>query len=127
MLKSLTTIGNIMELKQAIIVRSDLGMGKGKIAAQSSHASVEAMEKAKLKEEAWVQEWKEQGQKKIVLKISGKEELLGLFQKMKGELPCALVKDAGKTQISQGEATCFACGPAPEAKINKYTKELKLL
>ncbi len=116
-----------MELKQAIIVRSDLGMEKGKIAAQSSHASVEAMEKARLKEEEWVEKWKEQGQKKIVLKISGKDELVKLFEQMKGELPCALIKDAGKTQTNPGEITCFACGPAPEAKINKHTKELKLL
>ncbi len=116
-----------MELKQVIIVRSDLGLGKGKIAAQSSHASVEAMENARIKEPDWVEQWKEQGQKKVVLKISGKEELVNLFQQMKGELPCALIKDAGKTQTSHGEITCFACGPAPEAKINKHTKELKLL
>ena len=116
-----------MELKQVIIVRSDLEMGRGKIAAQSSHASVEAVEKVRKEKEEWVGEWREHGQKKIVLRVPGKKELLELFQGMKGELPCALVKDAGKTQVGKGEVTCFACGPAPESRINKYTKELKLL
>jgi peptidyl-tRNA hydrolase len=31
-----------MKLKQAIIVRTDLGMGKGEIAGQVPHAAVEA-------------------------------------------------------------------------------------
>ncbi len=34
-----------MGLKQAIVIRTDLKMGKGKIAAQSAHASVDALNK----------------------------------------------------------------------------------
>jgi len=113
-----------MELAQYIIVNNSLGMSKGKIAAQASHASVEVLEKA---DERVVEEWKKGGMKKIVLKVDSTEELLELFQEAKGELPCALITDAGKTQIPSGSKTCFACGPVEEAKGSKYFKGLKLL
>ena len=116
-----------MEYKQAIVVRKDLGMGVGKTAAQASHASIEAYEKALLKEPKWVSKWKEQGQAKIVLKVNSKKELFEIFEKAKRELPACLIKDAGRTQLAPGEATCVGIGPAPEPEINKFTKELKLL
>ena len=112
------------ELKQAIILRSDLGMGKGKLSAQSAHASILAMEKA---DRDTVEEWKSRGMKKVVLKVASETELLWLFNSAKKELPCALVKDAGLTQVESGSATAIAIGPAEESKINKFTKELKLL
>ena len=116
-----------MEYKQAIVVRKDLGLGVGKTAAQSCHASLEAYEKALKKEPKWVSEWKEQGQAKIVLKVNSKKELFDVFEKAKRELPTCLIKDAGRTQLEPGEATAVGIGPAPEQEINKFTKELKLL
>ncbi|HZX33831.1 MAG TPA: peptidyl-tRNA hydrolase Pth2 [archaeon] len=116
-----------MELKQVMIVRSDLGMGKGKIAVQCSHASLEAYEKTMRKMPKWIDEWKAHGQAKIVLKVGSEKELLGLFEKLKNLFPAALIHDAGKTQIEAGEPTCIGVGPAPESEINKYTKDLKLL
>ncbi len=116
-----------MELKQVIVVRSDLGMGRGKIAAQSSHASLEAYEKAKKKNPQWVEQWKASGQTKVVVKIEGEAELLGLFEKVKNTLPAALIRDAGRTQIEEGSVTCLGIGPAPESEVNKFTKDLKLL
>ena len=116
-----------MALKQAIIIRSDLGMGKGKLAAQSSHASLSAYKKCEREDPSAAHEWEEEGQKKIVLKVSSEEELLSLYEKMKKEIPCALIRDAGHTQVEPGSITCFGAGPANEAKIDKYCKELKLL
>ena len=116
-----------MDFKQAIIVRHDLGMGKGKIAAQASHASLDAYEKAKRENPQWVEEWKNCGQAKVVLKVKDKKELLELFMKAKRTLPAALIKDAGRTQIEAGEETCVAIGPAPVPEIDKITKDLKLL
>jgi len=113
-----------MALKQVIVVRTDLGMGQGKIAAQCSHASVHVLEK--VKPEA-IEEWKQHGMKKIVLKVGSKEELLELFMKLKKLFPAALIKDAGLTQIASGEITCFAVGPAEENELNKFLSELKLL
>lgn len=116
-----------MDYKQAIIVRKDLGMGAGKIAAQACHASLEAYEKAIIKEPKWVDEWKGNGQTKVVLKVNSKEELLQWFEKLKKLFPASLIKDAGRTQIAPGEATAVGVGPAPENELNKFIKELKLL
>jgi len=113
-----------MELTQYIIVNNSLGMGKGKIAAQASHASVSVLEKI---DDEIIQEWKENGMKKVVLKVNSTDELVQLFQKTKKELPCALITDAGRTQIESGSKTAFACGPCDEARAQKYFKELKLL
>ena len=113
-----------MELKQAIVIRADLKMGKGKIAAQCAHASIEAMDKT---DSEIAREWKSQGMKKVVLKVNSEKELLELFMRAKKELPCALIRDAGLTQVESGSVTALGIGPAEESKINKFTKELKLL
>jgi len=116
-----------MAFKQAIVIRADLGMSKGKTAGQCSHASVSAYALALSRKEEDAREWEDEGQKKIVLKVQSEEELLALYERMKREMPCALIRDAGKTQLEPGTITCFGAGPADEALINKYTKELKLL
>jgi PTH2 family peptidyl-tRNA hydrolase len=114
-------------LKQAIIVRGDLGISKGKVAAQAAHASLSAFRKAEISDKFAAREWEAEGQKKVVLKVSSEAELLELYEKMKREIPCALIRDAGHTQVDPGTVTCFGAGPADEAKIDKYTKDLKLL
>ena len=116
-----------MNLKQVIIVRTDLKMASGKISSQVAHASIDAYEKTKSSNPEWVEEWREQGQEKVVLKVQSKNELLELFQKLKQQFPAVLIKDAGRTQIAPGEPTCVGVGPVPEKEIDKYTKHLKLL
>lgn len=116
-----------MEFKQAIVIRSDLQMSKGKIAAQSAHASLEAAEKTHSQEPEWYSEWKTSGQAKIVLKIGSEKELLDLFERAKKKIPSALITDAGRTQTEPGTKTCIAIGPAPEDLVDGFTKNLKLL
>ena len=114
-----------MDYKQAIIVRADLGMGKGKMVAQGSHASLMAYKKADAGE---AQEWEEGGSKKITLKVGSEKELFDIFMQAKAaKLPCALVKDAGHTQVDPGTPTAVAIGPAAEGEIDKITSSLKLL
>ena len=113
-----------MVLKQVLIVRNDLKMGKGKIAAQCSHASIEAMLKGHNRD---FEEWRSQGMKKIVLKVNSKKELFDLFEKLKKRFPAALIKDAGLTQVESGEPTCIGIGPVEEEEIDRHVKELKLL
>ncbi|MFA5050296.1 MAG: peptidyl-tRNA hydrolase Pth2 [Candidatus Micrarchaeia archaeon] len=116
------------ELKQAIVVRTDLEMNKGKIAAQVSHASIASYLKVNSTEPKIAKEWIDSGMKKIVLKVSGEKELFKYFQQCKGnEIPCELIRDAGHTQIPQGSVTCFGAGPFYEEKIDKILGKLKLL
>lgn len=100
-------------------------MGAGKTAAQSSHASVEAVLKS---DKEKVEEWKKEGMKKVVLKVENEEDLLKLKKEAeKLKLVTALIKDAGRTFFKKPTVTCLAIGPDKEEKIDKVTGKLKML
>lgn len=113
-------------MKQAIVVRTDLKMGKGKIAAQASHAAIGAY---KIADKSSVRKWEQEGQKKVVLKVSSERELLELFYKAKNSSPvaCTLITDAGHTQIEPSTRTCIGLGPASDDEIDALVGDLKLL
>jgi len=116
------------QYKQAIILRSDLGMGKGKLVAQGCHASIDAYDKACNSKPEWVGGWKEGGCKKIAVKVPSERELVEVFMRAKkAKLPCSLIMDAGHTQVEPGSKTAVAIGPAPESEIDAITDKLKLL
>ncbi len=115
-------------LKQAIVVRTDLGMGKGKIAAQVAHASLAAAEEAMDRRPQWYADWKEGGQAKVVLKVSTEQELRDIYRSARASgLPGALIEDRGLTQVEPGSVTCVGLGPGPEGEIDRLTGKLKLL
>jgi PTH2 family peptidyl-tRNA hydrolase len=115
-------------MKQVIVVRSDLKMGKGKIAAQVAHASLSAAEEAMGKRVSWFDGWKEGGQAKVVLKVQSEEELQELFRKAKSaKLPASLIEDRGLTQVEPGTVTCLGIGPGPDDDIDRITGKLRLL
>jgi PTH2 family peptidyl-tRNA hydrolase len=114
--------------KQVIVARTDLGMGKGKLAAQVAHAALGAAEEAMRKREDWYEEWKRQGQGKVVVRAAGEEELEDLLKQSKAlHLPAVLVQDAGLTQLEPGTATCLGIGPAPAELVDRVTGKLRLL
>ncbi len=114
-----------MEYKQVILVRQDLNLPKGKLAAQAAHASVETVLKSA---EKAVKTWRKQGMPKIVLKIKDEKELLKYFQMAKDAgLVAALITDAGHTVVEPGTNTCVGIGPDEEEKIDKITRDLALL
>jgi PTH2 family peptidyl-tRNA hydrolase len=114
-------------MKQVIVTRSDLSLGKGKLAAHVAHASLEGYKKAKARDPDAVEEWESEGQKKVVVKVKSEQEMLELYERAKREVPCALIRDAGLTQIEPGTLTCIAIGPWNDAEVDKFTKGLKLL
>ncbi|MCQ5376680.1 MAG: peptidyl-tRNA hydrolase Pth2 [Candidatus Methanomethylicia archaeon] len=116
------------EYKQAIVVRQDLKMSKGKTAAQVAHAAISSFEAAKRRRPAWAEAWLAEGQKKVILKAPTLEEILSLEKSAALEsLPFAIIADAGLTELEPGTVTCLGVGPAPSPLIDKVTGKLKLL
>lgn len=114
------------EYKQAILIRKDLNLSKGKAVAQGAHASIDAYLKAK--EKLAAQNWLAEGMKKVVLEVANEQELVKYFQKAKDlKLSASLITDAGMTEIPAGTKTAVAIGPAKSSEIDKVTGELKLL
>ena len=116
------------EYKQVILIRSDLNMSTGKKCAQACHASVSASDLTKNQNKKAWKNWKQLGQKKVILKVNSKEDLNAIYTKvLKQGLPCFLVKDAGLTQLEPGTTTALGIGPASSAEIDKITGGLPLL
>jgi PTH2 family peptidyl-tRNA hydrolase len=119
-------IGVTMAVKLALVVRTDLGMGRGKIAAQVAHAAVAAVLATSRSRDfaAWLAE----GQPKVVLKVASADQLLDVARRARAAgLPVELIQDAGRTQVVPGTVTCCAVGPADSARLDPVTAELSLL
>jgi peptidyl-tRNA hydrolase, PTH2 family len=117
-----------MEFKQVIVVRRDVSMGTGKMAAQVAHAAVMGAEKAKARKREWFDSWFKGGQAKVVVKVKTIEELIEIRKRAEQLcLPVVQVQDSGLTQIPSGTITCIAIGPAPSGLVGKVTDKLKLL
>ena len=115
----------MVELKQVILVRQDLKLPKGKLAAQCAHAAVEAFSKSP---GVLATSWKFSGQKKVVLKVKDEKELRKyLIEANNAGIITALITDAGKTVVAPGTVTCLAIGPDEETKIDNITGELGML
>jgi PTH2 family peptidyl-tRNA hydrolase len=113
------------EYKQVILVRQDLKLSRGKMSAQASHASVEAVLKSHKDD---VSVWRTQGMKKAVLKVKDLQELLDYKRKAEDAgMIAALITDAGHTQLAPGTTTCLAIGPDSTEKIDKITGKLQLI
>jgi PTH2 family peptidyl-tRNA hydrolase len=128
-----------MPVKQVIVLRKDLNMRKGKMAAQAAHASLlTIIERIKLgddytfdliKDEAFVEWFANDNFAKIVVGCDSEEELLEINNKaIKAGLPRSLVQDLGRTEF-KGKLTftAVAIGPAESEIIDSITGHLKLL
>lgn len=113
--------------KMVFIVRTDLNMKCGKIAAQCAHGAISLHNSSTSKN---VNVWLFQGQPKIVLKIDKncEEGLKEIYQlaKSKGLNTC-LIYDAGRTQVRPSTLTLVGIGPDNSDDIDAITKNLKLL
>ena len=116
------------EYKLVVLVRTDLDMGKGKIAAQVGHASVECALRAEKKDKRAFDIWMNGGQKKVVLKVSNRDEMVRYMSEAKSRgLYACMITDAGRTEVEPGTNTCVGIGPAPGSEIDRVTGGLKML
>ena len=136
--------------KQVIVVRKDLNMRKGKMCAQSAHASMKAildrMTDAQtftspLQDEELtikvlpldpgspIEDWINGLFTKVCVSVESEEELLAIYEKAKvAGLICSLIQDAGLTEFGGVPTyTCCAIGPNWSDEIDQITGGLKLL
>ncbi|KAL4932708.1 aminoacyl-tRNA hydrolase PTH2 [Aspergillus undulatus] len=121
--------GNNEEVKLVLVVRTDLGMTKGKIAAQCSHATLACYKYlvANPSSSTILRRWERQGQAKIALQIKSEEELQLLqAQAISLGLCARVIQDAGRTQIVSGSRTVLGV-LGPKSIVDNVTGHLKLL
>lgn len=127
-----------MSIKQIIVVRKDLNMRKGKLAAQVAHASMKfILANDRSLDHGHIltyvnedkQDWMSSGMTKIVVGVDSKEELENLIQKaQESEIEVYSITDSGKTEFKGVPTlTCAAFGPAKSEKLDLLTGKLKLL
>ena len=147
----------VYKYKQSIVVRGDLNMPKGKMAAQVAHASMGAIfdhcvintsridrvgdEDDSGKKDTVtvyhyamsvpksVHEWLSGHFVRVVLKCQGLDDLLKLEEvvKEKKKIPYKLITDNGTAFFNKPTVTCIAIGPWDAGIIDEMTKEFKLM
>ncbi|KAG8459871.1 hypothetical protein KFE25_014434 [Diacronema lutheri] len=111
-----------------LVVRTDLRMTKGKIAAQCCHGALGAYQLAAQTSPNALARWERSGCAKVALQVGSDAELIAVYRAARlHHLPHYLVVDAGRTQIEPGSKTVCAVGPAAVSAIDAITGALKLL
>lgn len=134
------TASESYEIKQVIVVRKDIQMNMGKVAAQSAHAAMAFLTsrlrkptrkgfKHELDLTPEEQQWLNDGFAKVVVRVDTEEEFDALYASAKKEFRNVhLIVDSGHTQFhGVPTKTCFAIGPHRADQISKITGHLKLL
>ncbi len=135
--------------KMMIVMRRDLKMRKGKIAAQAGHACIEAILRALQKEERLndfelingemvlkntnkentpLSDWFGYGCAKVCVYVDSEEELLGIAKKAEEKgIIAAVITDAGMTEFhGVPTKTCLALEPLPAETADEITGALPL-
>ncbi|KAI3391549.1 hypothetical protein diail_7169 [Diaporthe ilicicola] len=125
------------ECKLILVVRTDLGMTKGKIAAQCGHATLACFKSLSKAASAsgpsspaarLLQRWERHGQAKVALQTKSADEMHELMAKARSlGITAEVIADAGRTQIDPGSLTVLGVGPAPKSAVDQVTGHLKLL
>jgi len=126
------------ELKQVIVVRKDLNMSTGKLAAQVAHASVTAVmagleydgdtHTLRMPADNAINIWYTGSQTKIVVAVNSEAELRDIFMKAKEAdvMTCSIIKDEGRTELDGPTYTAVAVGPWDDWVVDTFTGHLPL-
>ena len=128
--------------KQVIVIRKDLNMSAGKLAAQVAHASLGAffqsaerrlscvdnsIRSLSIYKDTACDEWVNGIFTKIIVYVKSEEALFNVYKKAREKgLPCALIKDAGLTEFSEPTNTCLGIGPCYPKEFEGVTNKLRL-
>lgn len=113
--------------KMVLLVNQELGMGKGKIAAQCCHAAVGCYKRAKRQCPTALSAWERTGCAKIALKCPTQDELEEIAAvALSKDIPIYLVEDAGRTQIAAGSRTVLGMF-GPTSVFEGVSDHLKLM
>lgn len=128
----------VYAVKQLIIIRKDLGMNKGKLAAQAAHASLGALLKMATVEghninfdcfqNMDLDAWLKGSFAKVVLAVRSEEELQECYKIAKENgFPCAYIEDNGTTVFNGVKtATCLGIGPVESKQLDALFGHLSL-
>lgn len=139
--------------KQVIVVRRDLEMPIGKLAAQVAHASMAPLLNLGEWNHGYIIEqervdtfntfqitmpesdsimadvfhWMRNAFGKVVLEVYSEEQMNDIWDKVqKTNLPQAKIVDSGRTTFNEPTLTCVGIGPGDRAAIDQITGDLKL-
>ncbi|CAM9696176.1 unnamed protein product [Ectocarpus fasciculatus] len=110
--------------KMVLVVRMDLHMSPGKVAAQCVHAALGCTRVSRPRD---IADWEQGGEPVVCLKCDSLAQLgdLGARASEAG-LRSYTVHDAGRTEVASGSQTVLAIGPAKISQVNAITGHLKL-
>jgi len=107
-----------------ILIREDLNLSVGKLAAQVAHAAVQCTLHA---DRMLISDWMSLGAKKVVLKVKNEAELSKYLNAARESgLKTQLITDAGRNEVDEGTETCVGIGPAVSDKIDEVTGMLDM-
>jgi PTH2 family peptidyl-tRNA hydrolase len=126
---------------QYILVRKDLDMSHGKMAAQVAHASIGAvaiecqrrlvckqnLEDFKKDRNSWF----ENSFAKVVLEVKTKQKMLNIMDRLLEDgIPHSIIRDACRTELKPEEngctMTCIGIAPMFRERIPKYIRNLQI-
>lgn len=112
-------------MKQAILIRKDLRMRRGKEIVQGSHAALGAAMQAS---PGFLALWANDGFMKVCLQVATETELIDAYKRAdKAGLVTYLVRDAGLTEFNgEQPITALAIGPGHDSPINNITADFEL-
>ena len=112
-------------MKQFVVVDESHRLPRGKLAAQVAHAALASFLVADARSQG---AWLSHGMPKVILRCDSPGKLVDLEREaIAAGLPCALIRDAGRTVVAGDTATYLGIGPATEAGLTPLTDELKLV
>ena len=121
-------------MKQVIVIRKDLKMRKGKIAAQTGHAVMKAVYCWEdgtpiIINHPYILEWLKGSFTKVVVSVDSEDELQDVYKRAcEAKLPCSIIEDEGRTEFGDVKTfTAVAVGPGPIDEVDLITGDLPLL